>query len=78
LIISGLGGLFFLGVATKRTNGPGAICGITACVIIQFVLGYYQSVHLLLFSTTGFVSCVVIGYFSSFMFSSKGKIDVKK
>lgn len=78
LIISGLGGLFFLGVATKRTNGPGAVCGLIACVIVQIVLGYYQTVHLLFFSTTGFISCVVIGYLSSFLFSAKGKINVEK
>lgn len=78
LIISGLGGLFFLGVVTKRANGPGAICGIIASVIVQFVLGYFHCVHLLFFSTTGFVSCVVIGYLSSFMFSKKGIVDVKE
>ncbi|MDO5581198.1 MAG: sodium:solute symporter [Planctomycetia bacterium] len=78
LIISGLGGLFFLGAATRRANGPGAICGIIACIIVQFVLGYYQTVHLLFFSTTGFVSCVVIGWLASFLFTKKEEKSAEK
>lgn len=68
LILGSMGGLFLLGMTTKRANTSGAICGIITSVIIQILMIHYQCVHLLLYTTTGFISCYLIGYFSSFLF----------
>ncbi len=68
LILGSLGGLFMLGMLTKRANAGGALCGIIGSVIVQLLVIRYQSVHLLLYTTTGFISCFVIGYVASWLF----------
>ncbi|MDO5552252.1 MAG: sodium:solute symporter [Planctomycetia bacterium] len=71
LAISSLGGLFFLGVMTKRANAHGALIGVAVSIVVQWYIGKNELVHLLLYSTTGFVSCVVAGYLASFLFAKK-------
>ena len=56
LILGSMGGLFLLGMTTKRAYTSGAICGIITSVIIQILMIHYQCVHLLLYTTTGFIS----------------------
>lgn len=68
LILGSMGGLFLLGMTTKRANASGAICGIITSVIVQLLMFHFQCVHLLLYTTTGFISCYVVGYLSSFLF----------
>lgn len=68
LILGSMGGLFLLGMTTKRANAPGAVCGIIASVVVQLLMIHYQCVHLLLYTTTGFISCYLIGYLSSYLF----------
>lgn len=70
LVLGSLGGLFTLGMFTKRANAGGALCGIVGSVIVQLLVIRYQSVHLLLYTTTGFISCFVIGYVTSWFFPS--------
>ena len=68
LVLGSMGGLFLLGMTTKRANASGAICGIITSVIVQLLMFHFQCVHLLLYTTTGFISCYVVGYLSSFLF----------
>lgn len=70
LILGSLGGLFLLGMLTKRANSSGALIGIIGSVIVQYIVGYYQPVHLLLYSTTGVISCFVLGWLASGFFPS--------
>ena len=65
LVMGCMGGLFLLGMLTKRANSIGALCGIIGSIVVQFLVIKYQSVHLLLYTTTGFLSCFVIGYIVS-------------
>lgn len=65
LVLGGLGGLFLLGLLTKRANGAGAIAGIAGSVLVQIWLSQGEHVHLLLYAATGFISCFVIGYITS-------------
>ena len=73
LILGSLGGLFLLGILTRRANGTGAIIGILGSILVQIWVGKTQPVHLLLFAATGFISCFVIGYISSLAFPLKNK-----
>lgn len=73
LILGGIGGLFFLGLMTKRANGIGAMIGLLSSVLVQIWLSQKNTVHLLLFATTGFVSCFVIGYVVSLMIPQREK-----
>ncbi len=69
LLGGGLGGLFVLGIFTRRANGPGAIVGLLASGIVQYAMKSYTELHSYMFAFSGMVSCVVIGYLASFLFS---------
>ena len=65
ILLGGLGGLFLLGLVTRRANATGALCGLIGSVVVQTLVTQYQWVNLLLYSTTGFIACFVIGYLVS-------------
>ena len=62
ILLGGLGGLFLLGLVTRRANATGALCGIVGSIVVQTLVTQHQWVNLLLYSTTGFIACFVIGY----------------
>ncbi len=70
LIIGGLGGVFLLGILTKRASSIGVLIGIAVSIATQIAVGYFQPVHLLLYAATGVVSCFFAGYLASFIFSN--------
>lgn len=65
ILLGGLGGLFLLGLTTRRANTFGALCGIAASIVVQIIVARSGYVNLLLYSTTGFLSCFIIGYLAS-------------
>ena len=71
LILGSMGGLFMLGMLTKRANSGGAISGIVASIIVQLFVARFQTFHLLLYTASGFISCFVIGYLTSLFFKKK-------
>lgn len=71
LVIGSLGGVFLLGVLTKKSNSRGVLIGIVISIITQIIISYYQPVHLLLYATTGVISCFIAGYVASMFFKLK-------
>lgn len=71
LILGSMGGLFMLGMLTKRANSAGAIIGIVVSIIVQLFVARYHMLHLLLYTASGFISCFVVGYVASFFFKPK-------
>lgn len=71
LIIGSLGGVFLLGILIKKSNSAGAIFGIICSVAVQILLVSYESVHLLMYSATGVISCFLFGYIGSVLFKTK-------
>ena len=69
LVIGSLGGVFLLGILSKRANSPGVLIGLGISIIVQIFMGIYQPVHLLLYASTGFISCYIAGYLASFFFN---------
>ena len=67
LFAGGLGGVFLLGMFTRTTHGLGAVAGLVASALVQLVVSRYTSVSFLLYTFTGIVSCVVVGYLVSWM-----------
>jgi SSS family transporter len=65
LVLGSMGGLFLLGMLTRRANTSGVLAGIIGSMIVQLFVMQHQSVHLLLYATTGFLSCFLIGYIFS-------------
>lgn len=77
LFTGGLGGLFLLGMLTKRANGKGAIIGLISSAVIVWTVGAKTDVNLLLYSLIGVISCFGIGYVFSILFPNK-KINTIK
>ena len=73
LVLGGMGGLFLLGLLTKRANSAGALIGLACSVIVQIIVSRTGAVHLLLYATTGFISSFGIGYLASLVIRSDSK-----
>jgi SSS family transporter len=73
LVLGSMGGLFMLGMLTSKTNATGALIGISGSIMIQLFVIQHQSVHLLLYTATGFLSCFIIGYIASRFIPGSGK-----
>ncbi|MBL6644333.1 MAG: sodium:solute symporter [Flavobacteriaceae bacterium] len=71
LIFGSLGGVFMLGLLTKKANTKGVLIGIVVSFTIQLIISFQQSVHLLMYVATGMISCFISGYFGSLLFKSK-------
>lgn len=74
LFMGVLGGLFVLGVMTRRANGPGALIGAFAGAIVMFCLWRYSPINGYLYTASGIVACVVIGYLGSLPFAAKTEL----
>jgi SSS family transporter len=68
LIIGSLGGLFLLGILSRRANAAGALAGLAVSIVVQLFVARYQMVHLLMYSATGVISCFIFGWLGSMFF----------
>lgn len=68
LITGGLGGLFLLGILTKRANSTGALIGVGISVLVTWYVSQYTNINFLLLSMIGIISCFIPGYLFSFVF----------
>lgn len=68
LITGGLGGMFLLGILTKRANAFGALTGVLISVVVTWYVSQYTAVNFLFLSVVGIVSCYVPGYLFSLIF----------
>ena len=73
LVSSGLGGLFALGVFTRRTNGPGALVGVAVSATLLYFVQNYTHLHFFLYPVVGFVVCFVVGYLASLVIPAARK-----
>ena len=73
LFAGGLGGLFLLGILTRRAHGAGAVVGLVASGIVQYAVSRATPLHLLLYTATGIGSCLVIGYVASLVIPVRRK-----
>jgi Na+/proline symporter len=68
LFASGLCGLFFLGILTRRPGTSAAIAGLVASAIVNFVIGAFTDINVLLIAAFGIGTCfatgVVVGIFA--------------
>jgi Na+/proline symporter len=71
LIIGSLGGVFLLGILSKRANSAGALTGIGTSIAVQVFVAIYQPVHLLVYSATGVISCLAAGWVASWFFKPR-------
>lgn len=71
LFTGGLGGMFLLGMLTKRANGIGTLVGLGLSAIITAVISAYTPISFLMFAFFGVVSCFGLGYIFSLIFTKK-------
>lgn len=62
LFMGVLGGLFVLGVLTRRANARGALVGATVGALTMYSLWRWTPVQGYLYSAVGLVTCVLTGY----------------
>ena len=60
-----LGGLFLLGMFTRRANGPGAVVGALVGAVVLYLVKSYTETHLYLYAFVGITTCFIVGYFAS-------------
>ncbi len=76
LFTGSLGGVFLLGIFTKKANSTGTLIGLVLSGILQYFLKMYTPLNLLMFAFTGAASCVIFGYvFSVLIPGNKRDID---
>ena len=68
-----IGGVFLLGIFTRRANGPGVVMGMLLSCATQLCVQYFTGIHLLLYAFTGLTSCIFFGYLCSRLFTAEGK-----
>jgi solute:Na+ symporter, SSS family len=70
LVIGSLGGVFLLGILTKRANSPGVLIGIACSIVVQIWVAIHEPVHLIAYAATGVISCFLAGYLASLFFNT--------
>jgi len=60
-----LGGLFILGVLTRRANAAGALTGAFIAAAVMLFLWMFTDVNAYLYTVSGLTTCVVTGYLAS-------------
>lgn len=70
LFTGAMTGVFILGIFSSRANGKGAIIGSIASAALLLYIKTFTSLNFFLYSGIGIISCVLIGYLTSFMFKS--------
>lgn len=73
MFMGALGGLFVLGVVTRRANTAGAIVGLCVGVSIMVLCWKLNLANGYLYCTIGIISCVVVGYIVSLIFPNQKK-----
>lgn len=68
-----LGGIFFLGLFTKRTSSAGVLCGAVAGIAVTVAVMSLKTVHFMWYYPAGMAACVIVGYGMSFVFPARPK-----
>jgi SSS family solute:Na+ symporter len=70
-----LGGLFLLGILTRRANSVGGIAGALSGTLATLLLKTCTSVNGYIFATVGIVVCFGVGYLVSLIFPGKSTTE---
>ena len=76
LFTGGLGGMFLLGMLTKKAHAIGTLLGLLVSAILIWYVSVFTEINFLLYSFLGVASCFGFGYFFSLIIPSK-KIIIK-
>ncbi|MFC4094569.1 sodium:solute symporter family transporter [Euzebyella saccharophila] len=71
LFTGGLGGMFLLGMLTKKANANGTLLGLLVSALLTWYISAYTEISFLMYAFFGVVSCFVFGYLFSLIFKDK-------
>jgi Na+/proline symporter len=71
LFTGGLGGMFLLGMLTKKANATGTLLGLVASAILIWYISVFTDINFLMYAFFGVSSCFVFGYVFSLIFKDK-------
>ena len=71
LFTGGLGGMFLLGMLTKKANTKGTLIGLVISALVIFYISNYTDISFLMYAFFGLTSCFVFGYIFSLVFRDK-------
>lgn len=72
LFTSGVGGLFLMGIFTRRIGTKAALTGFACSIIALLLFNRFSHVSVILYGFLGLAACLIGGYLSSFIFG-KGR-----
>lgn len=68
LFAGGLGGIFLIGILSERSNGKGAVLGLIASGLVQFLIKYHTTLSLHLYALTGLLTAMAFTFLFSLFF----------
>lgn len=71
LFTGGLGGMFLLGMLTKKANATGTLLGLVVSALLIWYISVYTEINFLMYAFFGVSSCFVFGYIFSLIFKDK-------
>jgi len=73
LLLGGLGGLFAVGILTRRATGPGGLVGIVTSAVVVFCVQKYTALHFFLYGSIGVTTCFVVTCLASSIIPARRK-----
>lgn len=73
LFTGGLGGMFLLGMLTKKANAKGTLMGLVVSALLIWYISVFTDISFLMYSFFGVASCFGFGYMFSLMFPNRHK-----
>ncbi len=78
LFTGGLGGMFLLGMLTKKANATGTLMGLLASAILIWYISVFTEISFLMYAFFGIASCFSFGYVFSLFFVGNLNIFKRK
>ena len=73
LFTGGLGGMFLLGMLTKKANSTGTLMGLVVSALLIWYISVFTEINFLMYSFFGVASCFIFGYVFSLLFPNRVK-----
>jgi cyclically-permuted mutarotase family protein len=73
LFTGGLGGMFLLGMLTKKANATGTLLGLVVSALLIWYISVFTEINFLMYAFFGVASCFVFGYIFSLIFKDKNR-----
>ena len=73
LLGGGFIGIYILGMFTRRASGPGVIIGALTSIVTTILIKQYSPLHWTFYGPAAVLSCLVVGYVASLLFTGHRK-----